>query len=494
MKATDSKSGACASPTRFKAWKSINWTQAQKQVRSLQLRIAKATREGKKGKVKAMQWLLSHSMAAKALAVRRVTQNKGAKTPGVDLVRWTTPTQKLNAAKSLVRNGYKADPLRRLYILKKNGKLRPLGIPTMKDRAMQALYLFALQPVSETLADRGSYGFRKFRSCHDALERCYIHLARKDSATWVLEGDIKGCFDNISHQWLMDNTLIDKKILQHWLKAGFWENKRLFPTDMGTPQGGIISPTLANIALDGLEKEIDAAFGIVIRPDGCRKNNIHKIHLIRYADDFIVTASSKEILQDKVKSLIEQFLLKRGLQLSQEKTHITYIYNGFDFLGQNIRMYAKGKLLTRPSKASILSVKEKLKEIILRHRGSNAARLIFHLNPVITGWANYHRHACSKKAFYLLDRILFRNLWNWARRSHNNLGYRKIVSLYFKTLGNRRWVFFGKFADGKTICLRSFGYVKIRRHRLIRGEANPFDPKWVDYLTKRKSASKINWF
>jgi RNA-directed DNA polymerase len=494
MKLSDSISDGCASPTRFKSWKSIDWISAQKQVRSLQLRIAKATREGKKGKVKALQWILTHSMAAKVLAVKRVTQNKGAKTPGVDLVRWTSPAQKLGAAKSLVRKGYKAQPLRRLYILKKNGKLRPLGIPTMKDRAMQALYLFALEPVSETLADRGSYGFRKFRSCHDALERCYIHLSRTDSASWVLEGDIKGCFENISHKWLMDNTLIDKKILQHWLKAGFRENKRLFPTDMGTPQGGIISPTLANIALDGLEKELDTAFGIVFRPDGCRKNNIHKIHLIRYADDFIVTASSKEILEEKVKPLIERFLLERGLQLSQEKTRITHITDGFDFLGQNIRLYAKGKLLTRPSKESIRSVKEKLKEIIVRHRGSNAARMIYHLNPVITGWANYHRHACSKKAFYLLDRILFRNIWNWARRTHNNLGYRKIVSLYFATLGKRRWVFSGKFANGRPVYLRSFGHVKIKRHRLIRGEAHPFDPKWFAYLEKRNGKKNASLF
>lgn len=485
MKHADS-SVRCAAPTHFKTWNSIDWKDAEKRVRSLQLRIAKAIRDGRKGKAKALQWLLSHSMAAKALAVRRVTQNKGSKTPGVDSVRWKTNTQKLNAAKSLVRKSYKALPLRRLYIKKKNGKLRPLGIPTMKDRAMQALYLFALEPVAETYADRGSYGFRKFRGCHDALERCYIHLSRRDSATWVLEGDIKGCFDNISHQWLMENTLLDKKILQQWLKAGFWENKRLFPTDMGTPQGGIISPTLANIALDGLEKEIDAAFGIVFRPDGCRKNNVHKIHLIRYADDFIVTASSKETLEDKVKPLIERFLLERGMQLSQEKTHITHISAGFNFLGQNVRMYSKNKLLIRPSKESMLSVKGKLKAIIVRHRGSNAAQLIYHLNPVITGWANYHRHACSKKAFYLLDRILFRNLWNWARRSHNNLGYRKIVSLYFKTIGKRRWVFFGRFRDGLHIHLRSFGYVKIRRHRLIRGAAHPFDPVWSEYLAKRR--------
>jgi len=194
----------CAPETRL-TWKSINRIKAQHSVKSLQLRIAKATREGKRQKVKTLQWLLSHSWAAKLLAVKRVTENKGKRTPGTDGVLWKTPEQKLQAAKSLVRKGYKALPLRRLYILKKNGKKRPLGIPTMKDRAYQALHLFTLEPVSETMADNCSYGFRQKRGCHDAIERCYIHLSRKDSATWILEGDIKGCFDNISHKWLIQN-------------------------------------------------------------------------------------------------------------------------------------------------------------------------------------------------------------------------------------------------------------------------------------------------
>lgn len=476
----------CAPETRL-TWMSINWKKAQHSVRSLQLRIAKATREGKHHKVKALQWLLSHSWAAKLLAVKRVTENKGKRTPGTDGVLWKTPGQKLQAAKSLVRKGYKALPLRRLYILKKNGKKRPLGIPTMKDRAYQALHLFTLEPVSETLADHCSYGFRQKRGCHDAIERCYIHLSRKDSATWILEGDIKGCFDNISHQWLIQNIPMDKKVLQQWLKAGFIEDKQLFPTEEGTPQGGIISPTLANMTLDGLENMLDKALGIEIRPDGCRKNNKHKIHLVRYADDFIVTASNKEILEHKIKPLIEEFLTLRGLQLSPEKTKITHITEGFNFLGQNIRLYSKNKLLIRPSKDSIKSAKGKLKEKIVEHQGSQAAVLIRNLNPIITGWANYHKHACSKGTFYKLDRILWRNIWNWARKRHNNLGYRKIASLIFTSIGKRKWQFFGKFNNGKIILMRMFGYFHIKRHKLMCGKANPFDPHWDAYFAKRKS-------
>jgi len=278
---------------------------------------------------------------------------------------------------------------------------------------------------------------------------------------------------------------MDKKILHQWLNAGFIENKQLFPTTEGTPQGGIISPTLANMTLDGLEAAIDNAFGIKIRPDGCRKNNPHKLHLIRYADDFIVTASNREILENKVKPIIEEFLSTRGLQLSQEKTKITHVTEGFDFLGQNIRMYSHGKLLIRPSKSSILSVKQKLKDIIVKHRGSQAAVLIRNLNPVITGWANYHKRVCSKRTFYKLDRIVWRNIWNWARLRHNNLGYRKIVSLYFMSIGKRKWQFFGKFCDAKTILLRMFGYFRIKRHRLINGNANPFNQEWDYYFSRR---------
>lgn len=476
----------CALETKVTAWNFIKWDKVRQSVNSLQLRIAKATREGKHNKVKTLQWILTHSFNAKLLAVKRVTGNSGKRTPGVDQVLWKSSSDKFTAAKSLKRKGYKAQPLRRVYLLKKNGKKRPLGIPTMKDRAFQALHLYALEPVSETLADKGSYGFRHKRSCHDAIERCFIHLSRKDSATWVLEGDIKGCFDNINHDWLMKHIPMDKVVLLKWLKAGFIEKNNLFPTEQGTPQGGIISPTLANLTLDGLETTIDNALGITIRPDGCRKNNKHKIHLIRYADDFIVTASNPEILLNTIKPLIEQFLTERGLQLSQEKTKITCVEKGFDFLGQNIRMYSKGKLLIRPTMESLKSVLIKLKQTINKHLGSTSAVLIRNLNPIITGWANYHKHICAKSYFYRLDMIIWRNIWNWARKRHNKLCSWDIVDKYFMRIGKRKWQFFGTFNDGKTILLRLAGNIHIKRHSLINGSANPFDSNWVNYFNARE--------
>jgi RNA-directed DNA polymerase len=230
------RSKRCALKTLITTWNLIPWNKVYKRVRSLQRRIAKAISEGYRNKARALQWLLTHSFAAKLLAVKRVTENSGKNTPGIDGVLWKSSRLKLLAVKSLTRKGYTVKPLRRVNIRKRHGGTRPLGIPTMKDRAMQALFLSALDPVSETTADFSSYGFRRKRSCHDAIARCYIHLSRNDSATWILEGDIKGCFDNISHDWIVNNVLIDKQIITKWLKAGFVDNNRLFPTKAGTPQ------------------------------------------------------------------------------------------------------------------------------------------------------------------------------------------------------------------------------------------------------------------
>ena len=267
-------------------WHGIHWADVHRQVRRLQARIVKATQEGRHNKVKALQWLLTHSFSGKALAVKRVTDNQGKNTAGLDKVTWKTPAAKTNAIASMRRRGYSPLPLRRILIPKKNGKMRPLGIPTMKDRAMQALYLLALEPIADTTADPNSYGFRPERSTADAGEQCFTALAKRKSAEWVLEADIKGCFDNISHDWMIKYVPTDKTILQKWLKAGYVFQHELFPTEAGTPQGGIASPALANMTLDGLEAMLSARFPKSKRPS-------LKMNMVRYADDSLSPATRK---------------------------------------------------------------------------------------------------------------------------------------------------------------------------------------------------------
>lgn len=290
------------------------------------MRIAKAFREGKHSKVKALQWILTHSFYGKLLAVKRVTQNRGGKTPGIDGIVWKTSKEKMAAALSLKRKGYKSEPLKRIYIPKKQkGKLRPLSIPVMHCRGQQALHLLALEPVSEMIVDRNSYGFRPLRSIHDAVKQCYITLARKTSPEYILEGDIKNCFCEISHSWLLKNALMDKEMLQKWLTAGYLEADRFHKTEFGVPQGGIASPTLLCVTLSGLEEAVAQA---VRRKD--------KVHVCVYADDFVITGATREVLENEVKPVVATFFKERGLTLSEEKTKITHIEEGFDFLGMNI--------------------------------------------------------------------------------------------------------------------------------------------------------------
>jgi len=400
-----------------------------------------------------------------------VTENQGKVTSGVDGITWFNPDLKTRAVKELKRRGYRPLPLRRIYIPKKNGKKRALHIPSMIDRAQQALYLQALEPVSETLADKNSYGFRKERSTSDAIEQCFQNLGRKCSPEWVLEGDIKGCFDNISQEWLLKNIPMDKEILKKWLKAGYVEKGKLFSTEQGTPQGGTISPTLANMTLDGLEKELRRKFPVYADK---------KVNLVRYADDFIVTGKSKELLEEEVKPIIENFLKERGLELSSEKTRITHINEGFDFLGQNIRKY-KGKLLIKPSKENFKAITKKIREIIARHKPVKQSYLIKLLNPLIIGWSNYHSGIVAKKAYSKLDKAIWEKLWQWCCRRHPKKGKRWIKKKYFQKVGSRRWVF--KAKTGETL-IRA-GDTKIIRHIKIKGEYNPFDPDWEVYSEER---------
>ena len=488
------ESSMCASSGKASDWGQIDWPKCERQAKRLQARIVKATREGRWGKVKTLQRLLTHSFSGKALAVKRVTENQGRRTPGVDSVSWTTPAAKLKAIGSLQRHGYRPLPLRRIYIPKANGKQRPLGIPTMKDRAMQALYLLALEPVAETAADPNSYGFRAERSTADAIEQCFKALGKTASSRWVLEGDIKGCFDHISHEWMLKNVPVDKTVLHRWLKAGYVEKRNLFPTEAGTPQGGIISPTLANITLDGLETLLAKHFPKQMRKDG--KIWTPKVNLVRYADDFIITGESKEMLEKEVRPLVEQFLEERGLTLSPDKTGITHIDEGFDFLGQNLRKY-NGKLLIKPSKKNTRAFLEKVRGLINANKSVTQAKLVGMLNPVIRGWANYHRHVTAAEAFGRVDYEVWRHLWRWARRRHPNKPKRWVKERYFHTIGRRTSVFAadtGNRTPEGTPVLTSLVYAsdtKIRRHVKTRRLANPFDPLWNPYFLERAFHKKF---
>src|SRR6202158_1396126 len=315
-------------------WYAIDWQAIHRHVRRLQVRIAQATKESRWGKVRALQRLLTHSYSGKVLAVRRVTENDGKETPGVDREIWDTPEKKTQAVHELKRRGYQPQPLRRVYIPKSDGKtMRPLGIPTMKDRAQQALYLLALDPVVESTADHNSYGFRQQRSCADAMEQCFKTLS-KPNPQWILEGDIKSCFDRISHDWLLAHVPLDRAILQKWLKAGYLDKHVLHETTDGTPQGGIISPALANCALDGLERLLREKY-----PAGKRLKSLGGekpcVNLVRYADDFVITSKSKELLEGEIKPLVEHFLQERGLELSPRKTVITHVERGFDLISSD---------------------------------------------------------------------------------------------------------------------------------------------------------------
>lgn len=484
MKPNDLSCGSAVStvPTH---WHQIDWRHVQDTVRGLQTRIAKATHQQDWRRVKALQRFLTRSFAGRCLAVRRVTENAGKRTPGVDRETWSTPEAKWNAIRRLEQTrGYKPQPLRRIYIPKSNGKMRPLGIPTMTDRAMQALHRLALDPVAETTADPNSYGFRAGRSVHDAVGQLFIGLARSTSAEWVLEGDIKGCFDHISHAWLLDHVPMQRSLLRQWLTAGFVESRQLFPTTEGTPQGGPISPTLANLALDGLEAALSARF----TPTAKRMIE-RKVHLVRYADDFVITGNSKELLENEVKPFVEAFLSERGLQLSQEKTVVTHMEQGFDFLGQNVRKYG-GKLLIKPSAKNVQAFLAKVKETIKGHLHTKPEDLIGLLNPMIRGWAQYHRHIVAKAVFSEVDSRIWRFLWQWARRRHPKKSGIWIKEKYFQPIQNRNWVFNAKVQAHqghiKHHVLFKASDVAIIRHVKIQSAANPFDAEWRSYFEDRK--------
>src|SRR5262245_46559524 len=472
-----------SSGLRRPRWHSIDWAGCYRRVRSLQRRIVQAVQRGAWRKVKRLSYLLVHSFAARALAVKRVTENTGKKTPGVDGKRWETPEQKATAVVRIGQwQGYQPLPLKRIYLPKPNGKQRPLSIPAMEDRARQALYLQALQPIAETQADPNSYGFRPKRRCADAIDQCFKVLRLKTSATWILEGDIEGFFDHIAFSWIEEHIPMNKEILAKWLRCGFLEHGTLYPTTTGVPQGGIISPVISNLVLDGLEAIVQGSSW---------HRSVHNINYVRWADDFLVTATSRQVLETDTLPRINAFLAERGVRLSTEKTVITPISQGFDFLGQTVRKPERpngkpAKLQITPSRASFQALKGKVRTLCKQARGATPEQLIDTLTPVLRGWANYHRHVICGETFTKLDNFVWQRVYRWAKRRHSDKTGRWITDRYFPHRQGEPW----RFTDpvtGKQL-LRVREAVKPQRHLKVKGAANPFDPAWEEYFQQRDRA------
>ncbi len=465
-------------------WSGIDWPAVERNVRRLQERIFRASQNGEHAQVKNLQRLLVRSSSAKLLAIRRVTQiNRGKRTPGIDGVVCTGPSSRLAMfRKGLNFKGYRPKPVRRVYIPKAGGKQRPLGIPTMLDRVMQALVTLALEPEWEPRFEANSYGFRPGRCTMDAIEAIYRALSQKGSSRWVLDADIAKCFDQIDHAALLGRLPVFTTTIRRWLKAGVVELGTLNTTMMGTPQGGIISPLLANIALDGMERLFGAE-----RSDGrqivpcMRKGSDRGINLIRYADDFVVTAPSREVLENDVVPRLAVFLADRGLQLSAAKTRIVHIDDGFDFLGFNIRRFPNGKLLVRPQKEKVSAHRRALSAFLRENRQRPTAEVIVALSPVIRGWCNYYRHAVAKRTFCVLDDHVWRITYKWAKRRHPNKTRHWVVNRYYGVDRGHGWV----LCDGR-LRLPRHNETRVSRFVKVKGKVSPFDPNLRDYWEDRR--------
>jgi RNA-directed DNA polymerase len=469
-------------------WLSIDWQRIEADVRRLRQRVFTASRDGDQKLVRNLQKLMLRSRANALLSVRRVTElNAGRKTAGVDGSVVVTAPGKAFLADSVQRHdaSWKPKPVKRVYIPKANGKRRPLGIPVIVDRVKQAQVVNALEPEWEARFEPQSYGFRPGRGCHDAIQRIFLTGSGKSARRcWVLDADLTAAFDRIDHAHLLAalGGFPAKGLVERWLKAGVVDKDRFAPTEEGTPQGGVVSPLLLNVALHGMEE----AAGVRYRPCGprARRSADDSPVVVRYADDLVAMCVSREQAEE-VKSRLVAWLAPRGLIFNEDKTQIVHLDEGFDFLGFNVRRY-QGKLLIKPSKAALRRHRERLATEMLALRGSNAEAVISRLNPIIRGWSAYYRTVVASQAFAKLDNYLWMLTYKWANHSHPNKPKRWVVARYFGPFNRSRkdrWVFGDR--DNGAYLLR-FSWTKIVRHQLVPGTASPDDPTLAGYWAKRR--------
>ncbi|MGH7692630.1 MAG: group II intron reverse transcriptase/maturase [Candidatus Dormibacteria bacterium] len=469
-------------------WLSIDWQQVEDDVRRLRQRIFTASQAGDLAKVRSLQKLMLRSRANALLSVRRVTElNAGRKTAGIDGRVVVTAPGKAVLADRVQRHGspWTPKPVKRVYIPKANGKQRPLGIPVIVDRALQAHVVNALEPEWEARFEPKSYGFRPGRGCHDAIACIYSTVSRRSAnRCWVLDADLAAAFDRIDHSHLLAalDTFPARGRIGQWLKAGAVEKGRIVPSEEGTPQGGVISPLLLNIALHGMEE----AAGVRYHQTGARAGTTEAGSpvVVRYADDLVAMCVSRE-QAESVKARLAAWLAPRGLTFNEDKTRIVHLDDGFDFLGFNVRRY-RNKLLIKPSKAALRRCRERLAAEAKTLRGANASAVLQRLNPFIRGWSAYYRTVVSSRAFHGLDKHVWSLTYKWATYSHPNKSKHWVVDRYYGSFNRSRqdrWVFGDR--DSGAYLLK-FAWTKIVRHQMVPGTASLDDPSLAEYWAKRR--------